>query len=624
MRIKSPHSSFSILLLLLFCFALLTPSYVAAQVDEKEKAQKELERRQELERKTLGLVDEIVAAAWGLKLPENRSFVLASAAELLWPRDEKRARNLYWEAFNNLGQPDGPALDDSTTRDATAKSRVTNDGTSKRTASDQAQTLKQYYAMFGLRRDFFRRVAQRDPQLALEMLRATRLRPPDSAKVNYRLPDERDLEQEIANVAAARDPKQALQIARESLAKGVTFQLMGVLFELNRQSPEIAAEFTGDLIDKLQTLNVATDVVAWRTSIELLLLSRTPRDVPADDARLKPYQLRLTDDQKRGLVELLVNAAQSLSANGNPSMDISEVMPEIEQFVPERVANIRTRMAETRRTQTKEQREWQDYNSLVDKGTPEDLVKAAAKAGEEVRRELYQAAVNKALMQNKADALRDFIKSNVEDESQRNNLTKLLDANQIGWAVNRGDIEELQKLLPLIKAKEQRAEAMAAIAMALEKKGEHQEAARMVDDALALVKVDLASEAQSNALMAVVLAYSLIDPARAFAIVEPIIDRMNDDVSRLLLLDRVVRSGAVKNGEIIMQQPGVISLDFAIFKFGQGVVAMANADFNRTKATADRFQRNELRIMARLLIAQSLLRNLEQTANKPTANKNAP
>jgi hypothetical protein len=45
----------------------------------------------------------------------------------------------------------------------------------------------------------------------------------------------------------------------------------------------------------------------------------------------------------------------------------------------------------------------------------------------------------------------------------------------------------------------------------------------------------------------------------------------------------------------------------------------ANADFNRTKATADRFQRNELKIMARLLIAQALLRNLEQAANKQAA-----
>jgi hypothetical protein len=115
-------------------------------------------------------------------------------------------------------------------------------------------------------------VALRDPQLALEMLRATRLRPPEAAPVTYRLPDERELEQEIANVAVARDPKQALQIARESLAKGLTFQLLGLLFDLNRLSPEIATEFSGDLINKIQTLNVAADAVAWRMSIELLLL----------------------------------------------------------------------------------------------------------------------------------------------------------------------------------------------------------------------------------------------------------------------------------------------------------------------------------------------------------------
>jgi hypothetical protein len=610
MRIKSPQYAFSILLLLSFCTSLLTPSSVAAQADDKEQAQKELERRKDLDRKTTALLDEIVSASWSLKLPENRLMVLASVADLMWPRDEKRARNLYWEAFNSLGLQSSAALDDSTNRDATAQDRAPNDGTARRSASDQAQTLKQYHEMFGLRRDFFLRVAQRDPQLALEMLRSTRLRPPESAKVNYRLPDERDLEQEIANAAVARDPKQALRIARESLAKGITFQLLALLFNLNRLSPDTASEFAGDLIDKLQTTNVTADAVAWRISLELLRLSRTRNEAAAAvNSTMGPNQLRLNDDQKRELVELLVDAALGVSAPPALSMDLSEVMAEVEQFAADRAPKIRSRMAETRRTLTKEEKEWQEYNSLVDKGTPEELVKAAAaKSGEVVRRELYMAAVLKAIMQNKADALREFIKGNVEDEGQRNTLNRLLNENQLSWAANRGDVEELRRLLPLVTVKTQRAEAMANIAMLLEKKGEHEEAVKMLDDAFALVKVDLSSETQSNALMAVLLAYSLIDSARAFGIIEPIIDRANDDISRLLLLDRVVKSGAVKNGEIIMQQPG-IPLDFAFLKFAPGVVAMANADFNRTRAAADRFQRNELRIMARLMIAQALLRD---------------
>ncbi len=209
MRITPNRSAFTVLLLLSLCLVSLAPSNVAAQADEKEKTEKETERRKDLERKAVGLLDEIAGASWGLKLPENRSLIQGSVADLLWRLDEKRARNLYWEALSSLGLPNSMTIEGATTREPAPKGPAVKDG-AKRPANDQTQTLKQYYAMYELRRDFLRRVAQKDPQLALEMLRATRLRPPESVSVTYRLPDERDLEQEIANVAATRDPKQAL------------------------------------------------------------------------------------------------------------------------------------------------------------------------------------------------------------------------------------------------------------------------------------------------------------------------------------------------------------------------------------------------------------------------------
>src|SRR3569832_1735235 len=68
----------------------------------QQNAEKELAQRQELEKKTFALLIEIASAAWGLKLPENRVFILASAADLLWPSDEKRTRTLYWDELNSL------------------------------------------------------------------------------------------------------------------------------------------------------------------------------------------------------------------------------------------------------------------------------------------------------------------------------------------------------------------------------------------------------------------------------------------------------------------------------------------------------------------------------------------
>jgi hypothetical protein len=601
MRIKVPRFSFS--LLLLFSLVLLAPASGLAQEDEKERAQKQTERRQELERKTLAMLDEVATQALSLKLSENRSLVLAAAADLLWKHDEKRARNLFWDALNNLVSPNNSTADelkDPATKNATAK-----DLTAKRSAKDKERDLSEYYALFSLRQEFLRKVAQHDPQLAMDMLRATRLTVPDYQNAGYHLPDDRDLEQDIANQTAARDPKRALQLARESLAKGLTFQAYGVLLQLNDKNPEAAQEFAGDLIDKIQTTNLTTDSTASGMAMMLLQTSRPLPAAGENTLAFGPGRIKLSDDQRRALVYVLTDAVGEAQANSNLLIGIMSVMPDIEQLAPDRADKVKAKLAT--RALTKDQRQWGQLDALFNKGTPEDLIKAGAAATDDLRNSYFQAATGKAVTSGKAEALREFIKSQVTDESQRNNLNDLLDAQQMNWSLGHGDVDEVQKLLPSIRLKEKRALAMAEIAMMLEKKGKHDEALKLLDEAQTLVKLDLTSQSQSDALLAVLLAAAIIDPDRAFAAIEPIVDRANDNLGKLLLLDKLIKSGFVKDGEIKLQRPGIFSMEFAVFKYGKGVVALANADFNRTKALTDRLQRNELRVMARLLMVQSLL-----------------
>jgi len=186
----------------IFWFALLLISLSAfAQESDKEKREKEAERKQQIERKTYVLVDEIAGAAPGLKLPENRSFILAAAADLLWEHDEPRARNLFWDALNILN------LMNSSLQVAKGE---------KPSAKEKEQNFSQYFAVFTLRQQLLQRVARRDPQLALDMLRSSRqamLEPRadwvrDGFSLSddgYSLPDDRLLEQQIATEAAARD-----------------------------------------------------------------------------------------------------------------------------------------------------------------------------------------------------------------------------------------------------------------------------------------------------------------------------------------------------------------------------------------------------------------------------------
>jgi tetratricopeptide (TPR) repeat protein len=203
--------------------------------------------------------------------------------------------------------------------------------------------------------------------------------------------------------------------------------------------------------------------------------------------------------------------------------------------------------------------------------------------------------------------LRQLINSDIDNESRRRSLLDRLDSQQIDQAIERGDSEALQKLLPNIRRKEESARAMVEIALTLNRQGKHAEALELLRDAESLIKFDLTSETQTNALLGMVLAYALIDPPKAFSIIERTIDRANDDIGKALLLDKIVNSGLIQKGEIKLHNSQILPAELIVFRYGKGIAALANADFDRTKAAADRFDRNELRLLARLLLAQSLL-----------------
>ena len=94
---RSRSSLVCLIVAILLVVSISFPRAGRAQTAADAQKEKEKEQRLELEKKTLALLNEIASAAWSLKLPENRIFIIAGAADLLWTFDEKRARNLYWE-----------------------------------------------------------------------------------------------------------------------------------------------------------------------------------------------------------------------------------------------------------------------------------------------------------------------------------------------------------------------------------------------------------------------------------------------------------------------------------------------------------------------------------------------
>lgn len=555
-------------------------------------AQKEKEQRQEFEKKTLALLNDTAASAWTLKLAENRLLVMSAVADLFWTFDEKRARNLYWEVLNSLNQ-------------TASQPRSTGERLSK---SDRDKNVAAYISFFTRRQKLLRQVANRDAQLALDMLRATRQAPPRQFNPDFPMPDDRRLEQEIASVIAYRDPAHALQVARESLAKGISFELMNLLYQLNAKDSEKASEFANEIIGKLDTNIVAKDFRASLIALQLLQTSRTSnaaRLTLGSDARSR--DLKLSDEQRRDLVEVLTDAVLSVGANSHLLFEISDVMPEIQEFFPERQSALERKLAAFNETLTKRQRADNTYNTLVRRGAPEEIIRVAANASDEERAHLHRLAVSVAVSRGTSDSFRDLITKEITNESEQRKILDDLDAEEISLAAYRKQIDNLKKVLPKIRRKEERARALAELALLLKEKGADAEASTMLDEAATLIKADLKSETQSHALLTLMCAYAVVDPPKAFALAERTIDQANSQISLMLLVDKVIKSGGVKKGEIVLDYPGIMPLDYIVFRYGKGVAALAKADFNRTRALAERFDRNELRVLARLLILKGIV-----------------
>jgi hypothetical protein len=588
--IKRRLSIFLLYSLLLCVFVLFPARSVSAQATKKEpSAEEEQKRQQELKRKTLNLLDEIIASASSLKLPENRTFILVSSANLLWAHDEKRARNLFSQAITTLNVVKPP-----------------------KSSGSERPVSPAYVETFGLRREILLATAERDPQFAMELLETSRLTPPVGTNAEYFVAAERDLEHEILTAAADRDPKKALQSARESLAKGFSFQLTNLLFQLNNKDKELGTKFAIEIIDKIKTTDLTTDKLAPYIAVQLLTVSRTGEQNvgilfgTTSNHYVIPNRLELPKEERRTVVDHLTNAALTVSAS--PDLITFAVgIPEVEEFFPERVPLLKRKNAQAQRRLPEEVKAQEERNALVRRGQPDELLKAAVKASDEERYWLEREAILAAVFSKKTESLRELITTQIDDDSRRKRMLDSLDSEEIDFATRERDAEALRKLLPRIRLQEQRARAMVETAMLLEAKGDHDAALDLLNQAESLIKVDLQSETKSNALLSLMLAYALIEPPKAFAIVERTIDRANTEVSKAILIDKFIKTGVLKKGEIIMNQSGAIPIDYVVLKYGKGVTALARADFSRTRAAADRFELNELRILARLLITQALL-----------------
>src|ERR1043165_7988083 len=562
------------------------------QTEEQRKAQAELEK------KALVLLDDIIKEGDTFKQPENRLQIKATAAYILWKYDETRARNLFREVTLSMADllnnpPDGESPDSQ--------------------------------RMFGgakmLQGEIAQMMGTRDPRMAREFLRATRTRNSQSGKEGSPT-EETDSQMDLTLAAqvAQSDPKLAIEIAEEYLSKGMPYQLLNVITELRAKDPDAAAKLADKMMTKLRAEKLSENENASQIAIGLLGLATEKQESKGqekENAAAAKTQL-LDQAALRELAEMIAGEALRGSGNYQIMYSIRSMMPTIEKYAPARAAQMKQKLSKTmpgeegeegEDAEEPEARDVGDYRALLEKGSADDLLSAASKSPSPMREMYYQSAAIKLAASGDAEHARQIVNEKVKDAEQRKNMLTEIDKAVAMAEAAQGKVEQSRKLLAELHTNEERVQLLTQLAVGANTKGEKKVALKFLEEASTMINQRAKSSKQLGSQLAVAHAYAEIEPSRSFAILEPVIDQLNELLGAAVLLYGFSSEEFVRDDEVMLK-PLVTILSFAgggFIQYNGDLALLARADFERTKNLVDKFQRDEVRIMMRLNLAQSIL-----------------
>jgi hypothetical protein len=550
--------------------------------------------RAELERKALALLEEALSASGELRLTENRVRAQVTAARLLWPRDAEAARAAFKAAADGVVElsagvdPEDPQF------------------------YDAAQAVMQ------LRGEMVQIAGQFDAKLGLDFLRATRPAFAEAGAAAGFGQNEQVYELNLATRVAAQEPRRALEMAEESLSRGVTAGLLNVLNELRAKDPAAAARLAGAIVKRLRADELVNSHEASAVAQQLLQPTHTADGPSADstgraaayvgDAQARGVAPLLDEPTRRELVEKVLAALAGGAPNQPGSYNLfhalQALLPEVERYAPGRAAALRRKADELERGFNPQGRLLRPFEELMREGTVEALLEAAAKAPAEVRDQLYMNAAWKSFNEGQDPEGARRILESVSDPQQRAQVRRSIERQARLKATQQGSYAEARQLAARLSSLDEKLTTLLQIAGRAAGEGDAQTARQVLEDARALVEAEARGQQQFSYRLQIADAYTRVDPGAAFEVVESAIGRLDELLDAAAVVDGFGQE-AFKEGEL-RAQGGYIWHDL-IVRCAQALAALAPADFERASAAAGKFRRADARTAARLALAAHLL-----------------
>ncbi len=594
--------------LCLSCLVLCTLTFTFAQKEsptesktEKEEAQKKLEEQ------ILKLLDQSAGDAAILKLPQNRAMVYAIAGDLYWKFDEKRARELFRSSANDI-----MVANVETERD-------------KKANDDPYANI---FDFDDVRNQILPMIAKHDADLALEMLAQTRsaklteelakatqpnAKQDDGGYLNfnpeqYRVRQEIALEQSFAVLAAEQNPDKAIKLIKDSLAKGISWNVLPLLQKVFKKDEKKAAQLADDVISKIVETDLTKKKDDLGAAIRFLQYANNPN--APKETKEKPF--KFTDSQLKDLANKIADTFLKPSNSLDTMMAMSQAMPNLEKFAPEKFAMLKQKQTEAMKNMPPEIKRFEQQQKIWNQNsTPEDILADLPKLNEYEKISAYQS-INNKLSQMDDEARAKKIIEQIPDEKARADAAEKFESGKISRLAKDGKLDEAKKLIGNLGKKKTQIQKLVALAAEFQKKAtdkDHETAVGLMKDAKTLANEYPEDEDELNDLMEIVRGYATIDPNEAFRVFDPIVDQINDFVQASAILSKYnKRDQNFKKAELLMKVNGNTYNGLMLFRYIDQIQLLGKADLNRMITLSDKFQRNDARIIVKLFVAQGFLK----------------
>ncbi len=556
--LPASRRTFGKLFLVLILPVLAIQFDFAQTVETKKKDKISAELRKDAD----SFLRETAADVVNMRTLENRISFSAELANLMWFDDEKEARAMFKSVISDfrglLTQFNSP----EPSPEVDEESNILIGGGS-------GEFNRKFYQALAVRQQIAVNLAQHDPQMAFDFLAET-AQAVTNPKLRAQLEQNSYFETQLLTKIAEKDVDVALKYGRKKLEKDFDDQMTGLLKKIYAKDAEKGASFGEDILKKIKSVEATSDNFYQLNSL-LTLGTENIEQIKKEPGKRPMF----SEQAMRDLADLLAQAL--LKRQNLDNSEMNNFLPQIEKFSPARAAQIRQKFT------TKNAKVVGDMPTDYSPAQPEKPIPNAS-----------QPDARKKLMEEVAGL---NTKTLSKDEKQK-------------------VIEQARKIIAEVKNREQKLLALSVLAAQVALNGDQETASQIMEDARSLINSQPKNYREYTETWIVTSGYAAVDTDKAFPMLEDTIFRLNETIAAFVKVGEFIDTSneIIIEGELQLGSLGSEMTRGLLRSLGSidtTMINLAKANFVRTKALTNKFERQEVRILAKMIVLRGILGETE-------------